>query len=305
MIRIRRTLLAAVSLATLVCLGAPVGAQEVATDAAETMADVKIEVLESGESPRRELRYAPKVGDSQRMRIELSSSMSQMGMTNRLPTMAFTTTVMFDKVESGEIHARVRVDSAEVVDDTDVQPMIAAQVKAGLQAASGKVATLITNDRGITQTFAFSEQDKNEPMLRNTLDSIENVLGTLLAPLPEEEVGVGATWGSKSRISRNGISIDQNITYALTGFEGETLNLEIKADHSATDQTIEQQGMKITVESLRSKGVGAATVALDEMAPTDGSMSTEVKTDLSFSQNGMPQKFTQTASSKSVISRPE
>jgi len=302
----QRSLLAALSLGLIGALSTGVLAQDGATEAeGRTATDVIVEVSEAGQSPRETLRYTPTVGDEKRVRIELSSKMSQMGQTNLVPTMAITTTMMFDAVDEGVIRARVRIDEAEVVDDTGVQPMIAMQVKAGLKAAAGKVATLVTTDRGITERFEFREADKGEPMLRNTLESIENILGAMLAPLPVEAVGVGAQWNASTSISRSGITIDQKIAYSLKALEGRVMTLEVLATHSAANQTIKQQGMEITVETLESKGTGSATVALGDMAPTKGSMSTDVTTDLSFNQGGMAQQFTQTASSKSVISRPE
>ena len=268
---LRQTLLTTLSLGLIGVASMSARGQDEAP--AREMTDVSITVEEAGESPRAALRYEPEVGDEHRIKIELSSQMTQMGQTQKIPTMAISLTMMFDEVDDGSIKGRVRVDHADVSDDAGVQPMLAMQVKAGLQAATGKVATLLTSDRGLTERFEFTEADKAEPMLRNTLESIENVLGTLLAPLPEEKVGVGARWVASTSISRSGLTIDQSITYAL--------------------------------KSLESKGMGTATVALDELAPSKGSMSTQVTSNLSFNQGGMPQQFTQTATSKSEVSRPE
>ena len=98
------------------------------------------------------------------------------------------------------------------------------------------------------------------------LDSLSQSLERLAMRLPSEPVGIGATWREREALPEGGIRAVAETTYTLTSLTGDTVAYTSAGLTSGAPQTLEQDGLKVEVTSVRGHAEARGTVDLSRYA---------------------------------------
>jgi len=85
-------------------------------------------------------------------------------------------------------------------------------------------------------------------------------------PLPEQPVGVGATWRTKKPVVQNGMKLTMTSTVTLTSLDGDTLGFTSKTSIEGADQTVTQGDATMQISGIGGGGDGKGTIDLAKLA---------------------------------------
>lgn len=231
-----------------------------------------VTVVDAGAAPRQELRFGYAAGDSQRLTMSMDMDMDitidgRRQPTGDVPVMDMAMQVDVTDVAEGIATARFRYT------DTDVRatgPQATAMRKS-LQQLEGVRGTVRATDRGGLVTGDLEIPDDVDPVVRSTLESLEDQLGAMAVPLPEEAVGPGAVWTAITTPEINGIKARIETRYELRRRDGDRVTVATSYHQTATAQDVDLPGMpedaSAHIDSMDVRGHGVTVLALGEMLP--------------------------------------
>ncbi len=242
-----------------------------AGDASAPAAGPTVTLLDAGAEPRSELRISVQAGDAESMRLTQSQSIDQTIDGLEVPsagavTTAATTDIEVESAENGVFVVTSITSGAEIVDAPS--PGAAAQAEAAMAELIGIGNRFTMDDRG--RVLA------NEPV---GLDGVDNAMvdellggtsGTEIAsPLPDEAVGIGATWEVVQRIPVFGLEIEQVLVYELVSIDGSVVELAVTGNQRVPAGSImNAQGIPAEVVSWDLAVSGTVTQDLTGLVPT-------------------------------------
>jgi hypothetical protein len=271
----------------------------------------KVELVEAGTEPRRELRYVYKKG--QKERIDLTTK-TKLGMTMMGKTVDAPATPPVSMIASLEV---VSVDG----DGTAKRKLAVEKVKMTaapdpanpgakeLAEQLGNLEKLRGRDevdsRGVVRAIRMEFAGSDDPQLKQIASSMEQNFGQLGAPFPEEAVGVGAKWRVKTRLEQMGFRLDQTATYKLVALDGDKGKLEITIQQTAPAGKLALPGVppgaSADLESMKGHGTGDVAFELGRTVPF-GNMETtadiKVKIDMAGQTQSTSMKMTMNVSLK-------
>jgi hypothetical protein len=125
------------------------------------------------------------------------------------------------------------------------------------------------------------------------MGSMQQSLGQIVAPFPEEAVGPGASWDVATHASVNGITLDQTARYQLASIDGDRGTAKISLTQTAAPQEIKAPGMPAGVvtklRKLASTGAGTLTFDLGQLVPVAATMTVTSDTSMTVSMGGNDQ----------------
>lgn len=269
-------------------------APEVSTET--TVAPVKavdknapqIKLLNAGAEPRTVLRLHPQVGDKQTLALVMKIGMSiempgQPAPQNmKLPPLKLDLGLEIKEVaENGDIVYSANYSELSVVEDASATPEITQVIKAALGDLSSVAAVGTNTHRGISKGLAAHLPAGTNPQMRQMLDQMNDSLGTVSSPLPEEAVGIGAKWETKMPIKSQGMTIEQTVVSELVSLEDNRATLKVSLSQRAANQKISNPampGLKFDLTKMTGTGQGEITVDLKQLLPAQAVM--DSKTDM-------------------------
>jgi hypothetical protein len=118
----------------------------------------------------------------------------------------------------------------------------------------------------------------------------------MMAPLPVDAVGIGATWEVVTRVASSGADLLQFATYTLKKKTGSKVLLEVTVKQLAAKATVNApglpQGTLARLRSFRSEGSGTNEIDTKSVAPESGKMQVKSGMTLEVSGAGGPAQDT-------------
>lgn len=251
-------------------------------------AEVEVTLEEPGDEPRRELRYAPEVGETQRteMTMEMSMTMQMQGVqapSQSIPKITYLFETTVDRVEGDVIHYSGRYIEVSVADEPGVNPQMKQMMEQELAQFEGAEFTAETTTRGVLRSAKFNLPQAS-PNTQQMIQSLERSFDQMSAPLPEEPVGVGAEWVVNSAPTFDGISFQQSTTNRLQSLDNDTASIDSTFELTAGEQNVEAPGLppNVTVRLIdaRATGEGELELVLTSMTPTSSSITTDLNMEM-------------------------
>ena len=246
-----------------------------------------VRLVEPGAEPRQELRYQFQVGHTETLTMDMGMRMS-MSMAGQvmpevaLPTMRMAMTITTTEVTpDGLARFDFAMTSADVLDTPDADPMVVAQLNASMAQIVGLSGWAQVDSRGYTLDGAINLPPDADPSLAQLMDSLEQSIHQMSAPLPAEPVGVGGSWEVTTSLDTGGFAVDQTAGYVMTALEGTTAAFNVTMNQVAGSQPMEMPGLPpgavVNLDSLSSTGTGTMSVDFTSLVPTSTLvMSTEM-----------------------------
>jgi hypothetical protein len=262
-------LLAALSTATprLDAQAAPAGYPEIGAPAVVTLSS-------SGAEPRRALRYTFTKGrqDQMSMAMTMGMAMDVQGMS--MPQMDLPTAHMTATMTTNDISASGDTTVTALLQGMTWDTNGDANIAALLQSAAdlkGMTYTVPMSTRGIMGKSDLDLSKIANPQLSQVIGSMSSSLQSLSMPLPEEAVGVGATWEVRQAMS-NGMRIYQRVQVELASLTDRECTLKVTVSQTAPPQPVSNPalpaGVQASLDTLQGTGTGTMMIRFDSVVPT-------------------------------------
>lgn len=132
--------------------------------------------------------------------------------------------------------------------------------------------------------------DGVDPTIRSLLSSLREQLANLSVPLPDEPVGIGATWTARTELTLNGLRAAVDYDYRLVERDGNRLVLGMSAAEQIMEQRLQLPTMPpgVTAQVHASRVVGSGHIDLDlgHLIPVDSSADMSGTIRMAFEHSG-------------------
>lgn len=259
-----------------------------------------ITLTNAGAEPRKQLRFSSSKGFHQDALMTMDMTMALDMGAQKLPKTILPTTKMVmdntvtDISSEGDIHYEFKLRDIEVLPREGAPDAMIASMKSALAGMDGLSGSSTVSNRGVVKAATFKIPDSLPQQMRQTMDSLQESVGQVAVPLPEEAVGVGATWEAVSKLTRgNGIKMTQKTSYELVSVVDSRVKLKIQLTQTAAPQTVKAPGMPAGAEAklvnLESSGSGLTELDLGMLAPVDSSISMDSHFEMAVKVMGQEQ----------------
>ena len=235
-----------------------------------------VALVEAGDG-RTLLRYHPAEGSTSRAEMVLDVSLRQVIDGRRAPAvdtppMRLVMSITVDDVAAdGTISERFVVEEYEVVDD-GADPAVVEAMQAELDQLVGMSGRYTMTNRGIVTDATINEMELTNPMLEQTLDQFRSQLSALAVPLPEEEVGEGASWDAALAMRLFGIEFNTVFRFEVLKIEGDEITVDVRYEQTMVRGAAEIPGVpadvRVAVKGGSIHGEGESVMDLGEVFPS-------------------------------------
>lgn len=234
-------------------------------------APVRVALLTSGAEPRAALQYAFRPGTSRSTLLLIHPEVGVEGQAAsemKLPDLALRITLTVAAHEGDAVRLAGKL--------TDVQ--VASEIPAGVDRAPFDAAlaamrklgfVLAVDPHGRLRGFEITGGDPADPGPTQMLEQMKQGLASLVVPLPNEPVGLGATWQSVSRV-KGRTELLQFASYKLVSLSEGVFEVESRAELFAIDDRLQLPGGAARIDQFSSSADGATKASLEEVGARSG-----------------------------------
>ncbi len=247
---------------------APAAAEESEVDAMSARGVIRVELLDPGKAPRKKLRFTYHAKEVLKLKMRTEGSVEveiQAKLVRQvIPTMEFGGTLETTSVDSdGSAHRVGSYSDARILPTPGVAPALEKHLAEMLQGFGGVKFHDVVSTRGESLEQEFDWRSISNPDLRKSFESMTQVMPQ--TPWPEEAVGVGARWRTRSVKSTQGLSVSVETEATLLSLSGKTVEVRVDVTGAGTPEHGIGAGPAASVISSDSKATGQQRVTLDPM----------------------------------------
>jgi hypothetical protein len=267
--------------------------------AAETVNSAKLQLLEAGAEPRRQLKFRPAANTKQTMTMTMGMSMEMIMGESPLPKTPIPKVVMkidvaVGKIEpSGDINYTFSYGDIKAIGDKDTPPELLAAMQKSLKNMMGVTGNVVMSSTGQVKSQNLVLPKTIDPLMKQTLEQLNQSMEQLSTRLPSELVGVGAKWQTTNSLQMTGIQFNQSSTYEIVEINDRGMTIKTKINQSSPQQDIAipgaEKGVKARINSLTSNGEGRYVVLFESLLPIEGQLSTTTNSNMSIQNNSKEQ----------------
>jgi hypothetical protein len=251
-----------------------------APSTAATSTTSKLELLNPGVEPRRELRFRPAVNSKQTMTMTMGMSMGMSMGEMTMPKMALPKVVL--KIDlnvtavdpSGDIHYTFAYSDIQAIADKDTPPESIAAMQKSFKTLVGYKGDMVVTSMGKFKSKNMSIPPNVDPILKKTLEQLSKSMEQVSTVLPMEMLGVGAKWRVTNSLKVTNIQMNQSASYEILKMDDRGMTIQTKINQSAPPQNFQIPGMdtkaKVKLNSLISTGEGRYVLRFDSLLPVEG-----------------------------------
>jgi hypothetical protein len=256
--------------------------------AAADQSPPKVTVLERGDGPRTELRYALAAGDEQLVKLRVLTRIGQR-VGNDPPRSGSSPAITFDLrstvtavAPDGVITATYVYEAVDVADDSAADAAVADEVRERIEPIVGLVGTLTMTDQGQVLTAEVAVPPAADPEVTSLVEQLSDQASALAVPLPTQAVGAGARWKATSSATVNGITLEQATVYEVESLRRGSVVLSSTLTQRAKRQTYTDPttGEEVELLSSEGEGDGDSRVRLDQLLPLEADAHVQVRQEL-------------------------
>ncbi len=252
----------------------------------------KLQLIDAGAEPRRELKFRPLANSKQSMTVEMAMSMSMvMGETPipqaPLPKVVMKIDLTVVAVEpSGDIHYKFAYSDIRAIATKDTTPETLAAMQKSFNNLKGIEGDLVMSDTGQIKRKNFVFPKSIDPTMKQTLTQFEKSMEQISTRLPSGKVGVGGKWQINNSLQTSGIQLNQAATYEIVAIDDRGMTLRSKLVQSSPPQDLDlpgkNKGAKGRINSLISNGEGRYVILFDSLLPIAGKVSIATESKMSI-----------------------
>lgn len=256
--------------------------------------DDAVTLDDPGAQPHLPLRLAPVVGKTRaltlRMNLQVAMKLGPQDIAPAtLPNLRVTMDMTpKDTSAEGVTTYAFAVTKSEREELEGASARLLAAMDKAVEGMRESKGTVKIDDRGRTVAVDYGLPELASPSLRPSLAGFQQSFSQLFPVLPQEPVGVGASWTATVHFDLSGVPVAQRSTYRLTAREGDRLELAVSFEQSATGDIDAPAGVALEGTRFGGKGEGTVSLGLDSPFPIAGSAQSRTLTESSVSMGGSP-----------------
>ncbi len=273
-----------------------------------------VKLLEAGAEPRSDLSYALHRGGSQALALAMDMAVTVKSNGQSMPSMPMPRMTMTfaaltaDKSASGELKIDARLTGTSVEPAGGQQEQMARALRPQLDAMKGLGMLYWVTPKGRVHDLALDMPASVPPAAQQLMSVVSQSFESMVTPLPQEAVGIGARWQVVSRLASGGADILQSAVYTLRSRSGARAGLDVAVVQVAAGDTIHTPqmpaGMSAKLKSFRSAGSGGTQVDLQSVAPESGNLSLKRAVEITVQGSGADDESLVETTTAVTISRP-
>jgi hypothetical protein len=268
-----------------------------------------VTVTSNGAEPRKALRYVSTKGHREHMVLDFLMAITMtVGDTSvpetKLPSLRAGADIeVTDVSPAGDLTVSTTFTDANWIAAPDMDPALLTRLNSVTTDLKGVSGTTVMTSRGIAQDVKIDASKVSNPELMQTMSAMQQMMQNVSEPLPEEPVGVGATWQVRSSVNGNGVQTFNTVSLQLIAMDDTSYTLKFTLDQTAPHQTISNPalgGAAASIDSSTGTGTGTTKVQFDMLSPkTDLDLNS--KTIMSFTVADKVQQINTAISMKMAI----
>jgi hypothetical protein len=235
-------------------------------------------LLDPGQPPRRALRYAWHLDQREQLSMDMRTAAStgadgtsrRDGNTGEVSLPSVHVVIAIDPQsvdDDGDMRYLWRVTSATVGSDEGTPSQVTEGMRAEVTAIGDLSGNAVVTERGLAKEVVAAPGGATGQMA----DQVRQTLRDVAAPLPEEEVGIGARWRKVSRLDERDARVAQTETFRLVDLEGDRGTLDDALAQTAPPQTLRATGQAppahTHMESMLASGEARVRFDLSRLVP--------------------------------------
>ena len=232
-------------------------------------------LLEPGQQPRRKLRYAWQVEQRETLSMDLRTAASTETAGTRQADVTFPSvhlSIALDPqsvTSDGDLHYAWRVVSTSVDESADTPPEVAEGMRTEVAGIAHLSGSAVVTSRGLAKEVAMNSGGfTNGEAGTQMAEQVRQTLRDVAAPLPEEEVGIGARWRKLSQLDEKDARVTQTETFKLVELAGDRGALDDMLAQTAPPQTLHAPpGTRRRMESMLTSGQEKVRFDLTRLVP--------------------------------------
>jgi hypothetical protein len=244
-----------------------------------------VRLLEPGTEPRSELRYTLTNGKSameMSMDLQLALKMGDQALpASPLPRMIMVLDVAISKATGTDAHVVGKLRTAKVEARSEEERAVGNALGPKLAKLAGLTTTGTFDRRGFVHDAKIVMPPDLAPELSETADQLQQSIGAVAVPMPQEPIGVGGSWRVLKRVNAGGVDTVQLSTYTVTARDGDAIALTAEVAQFAAARVVNSNGLEARILRYRSAGGGKSELRMS--SPFSGSGSANVDSDIEMS----------------------
>ena len=213
-------------------------------DASSSTTAPNPEILDVGQEPRRPLRLDLVEGTEATIDVALTARVTQGDGAGQIavapPTVRQTVTYTVGEVEDDEAAVSFTVTTVDLDQDTaSVSDADYLRLVVDLRALVGLTGTGRLSTRGQFASMAYDIPDGLPPDTSGEFRHLGDQLEDLTIPLPEQPLGVGASWRARTTRQVSGFTYQQVSTYQIDAITDTGIGYSVSSSLSAADQAMD------------------------------------------------------------------
>lgn len=249
-----------------------------AHSAAADTNDPVVKLVDAGKAPLKPLRLTAKKGLKRTVITRMTMGLS-MDLGNGAPVaqdmppieMVFTMKVT-DVAANGDIRYDAAFKRPKVIASALTSPAVVKAMNDAFKGVEGITGYTVMTNRGFVKEVKLDVPASTSPQVKQMLDSMKQSMSQISSPFPDEAVGVGAKWDTITKVSANGIEIQQTASNRLVSLKGNKATLNIVLAQTAKPQTFSANGITANLESYAADGTGETVFDLAGLIPSSATV---------------------------------
>jgi hypothetical protein len=220
----------------------------------EVEQDPVVTLLDRGDVPREELRYALEPGTEFEYEQAIQVEQDYSGQSIGPITSTSSYTAVVESVEDGIAELSVDYGEATAEGGPGVPAEVVAATQEGLDTIVGLAIDVHMDDRG-SVLDTRTDMNDSSAALGAVINQAVSAFVQLSTPTPEEAVGVGSRWSVEQTVEVSGLTTVSTLEFTLVEVTGNEIVLDVT-------QSVEGGG-----GGVATSGSGSGTTRLDLTAP--------------------------------------
>ncbi|AKJ02478.1 hypothetical protein ATI61_108132 [Archangium gephyra] len=257
-----------------------------------------VKLLDAGAQPRSDISYTLATGRTEQLRMSFNMTRSLRHAEHTAPQLKLPSLeVLLDltpleqtgaewKIKARLAHLDAKGDNTNgSLEDEKIEN----EVDPDLAQMKGLSVSFVMSPKGYISQVEYALPEDPDPEDEATLhDLAETLWAEVTTPLPDEPIGIGATWQVLTRTPGSGMDLLQSATYRLESRNGDKVKVsmeleELVANPEVTTEAM-PEGYSATVKSFKSSETGTWNLDMRAITPEQGEALQ--KTAVTFGEQG-------------------
>jgi hypothetical protein len=284
------------------------GAVAVAGGGAAAAAGSRLRVVEPGAEPRAVRKYTFTANKTERRTLTIRQSMQQGPKRQEQPALAVTADFIAKEVKPSGTRFEMKVAKVELADKDKVPPQMAAAFEKEVAGFAGLVATFEVSPLGQVGELSIGGDKK---MAREgaaeLLELFSQVAELVIAPLPEEAIGVGAKWESLEEQDERGAKITSKRSLELKDATAEGGTVLSTIEKHVPKRVVQESPRGVVTAEVHATGSYTFVIRFDRLATkVTGEQTTLINNEIASAEGPkqQSQKIVQEVKVKHVLETP-